>query len=84
MIEIEAVYNPRKPNGDVSDMSCDICRNIGAAYIELVTTLSEYGHEQHITYICKGCLNDCEALINKSILKDVMDSVHRREEDKNV
>jgi hypothetical protein len=84
MIEVIAVYNPRKSNGAVSDMPCDICGNVGAAYIELDTTLPDNGLEQHITYICKGCLDNWQALINKSILNDVMESVHRRKENKNV
>jgi hypothetical protein len=78
MIHVKALYNSRKSNGDVSDWACDVCGKIGAAYIELLTTLPEYGREQHETYICGGCLSDWQRLINESILKDVMDSVERR------
>lgn len=73
MIKISAIYNARKSNGDVSDIACDGCGNIGAAYVKLNGNL-----------ICKGCLEDWAILINKSILQDVMDSVQRRKERKDV
>lgn len=68
-MKVTAIYNPRNPNGDVSDLACDYCEKIGAAYISL-----------NGLYICKGCLEEWGRLINKSILQDIMDSVQRRKE----
>ena len=68
-MKIRAIYNHRKPNGDVSDIACGICKSIGAAYIELDETL-----------VCQGCLDRWTSMINEVILQDVMDSVQRRKE----
>ena len=84
VFDVKAVYNSRKPNGDVSDLACDVCGKIGAAYIELSTMMIHRAHELHTTSICRSCLDDWAVLINKSILKDVMDSVQRRKERENV
>ena len=67
MIEVRTFYNDRNPDGSVSDVPCDCCGKIGAAYIELNDDL-----------ICQGCLDWFTRKINKCILQDVMDSVHRR------
>ena len=83
-MEVKAIYNPRKSNGDVSDMACDVCGKIGAAYIELMTSVFHRPHEAHVTLVCKSCLSDWGKLINKSILQDVMDSVERRRRKENV
>lgn len=82
-MKIEVIYNPRKPNGDVSDLACDACGNIAAAYVKLITGVFHRPYEAHSNLICKGCLNNWEALINKSILDDVMESVHKRKEKQN-
>jgi uncharacterized membrane protein len=73
MIEVRTFYNSRDQDGSVSDVACDCCGKIGAAYIEINNDL-----------ICKGCLDDWDKIINKSILKDVMDSVERRRRKENV
>jgi hypothetical protein len=83
-MNVKAIYNPRKPNGDVSSVECDVCGKIGAAYIELMTSLPHRFYEAHKTLICKSCLDDWDKLINKSILQDVMDSVERRRRKENV
>jgi uncharacterized membrane protein len=69
MIEVRTFYNSRNSDGSVSDVACDCCGKIGAAYVEINDDL-----------ICQGCLDNWTILINKSILQDVMDSVQRRKE----
>ena len=83
-MKVKSIYNPRNPDGSVSDIACDVCGCIGAAYIELMTSVFHRPYEAHKTLVCKGCLNDWDALINKSILQDVMDSVERRRGRENV
>lgn len=83
-MQIKAIYNSRKPNGDVSDLACGVCGKIGAAYIEFMTSMPHRPYEAHKTLICRSCLDDWANLINKSILQDVMDSVQRRKEKENV
>lgn len=67
MIEIRTFYNSRNSDGSVSDIPCECCGKIGAAYIEINNDL-----------ICKRCLDWFTQCINKCILQDVMDSVQRR------
>ncbi len=78
-LEVTAVYNPRRPNGDVSSVGCDSCGKIGAAYIKIDHPYDFLGCK----LICKGCLSDWDKMINQCILQDVHDSVRRRRE-KNV
>jgi len=73
MIEVRTFYNNRNDDGSVSDVACDCCNKIGAAYVELNDDL-----------VCQGCLDRFTRLINECILLDVMDSVQRREEWENV
>ena len=77
-MKVRAIYNSRKPNGDVSDLGCDVCGKIGAAYVELMTSMPHRPYEAHKTLVCQGCLDDWTKLINEAILQDVMDSVERR------
>ena len=77
-MKVTAIYNSRKPNGDVSDLACDVCGNIGSAYVELMTSVFHRPYEAHKTLVCSGCLGEWRRMINKSILQDVMDSVERR------
>ena len=70
-MNVRAVYNSRKPNGDVSNICCDHCGKIGAAYIKLAIGTS-------VELICKGCLSDWDKMINTIIMDDIMDSVCRR------
>ena len=77
-MNVKAIYNSRRPNNDVSDIACDVCGEIGAAYVELTTGVAHRPHEAHRNLVCKSCLNDWDKLINKSILQDVMNSVERR------
>lgn len=84
MINVKAVYNPRKPNGDINNTSCDFCNKVGSAYIKLPGYHYWFQNDVNYMLICKGCLEDWGKLINNIILKDVMDSVHRRKEKENV
>ena len=82
---VNAVY-VRKPNGDLADERCDACDKIGAAYIELTTSVTEASihltlSSQHITLICKSCLAEWDKMINEVIMNDVLESVRRRGKD---
>jgi hypothetical protein len=54
----KAIRNPRKENGDLGDLECSLCECQTGAYVELDDEL----------YICKGCLLDAVAEIDKAIL----------------
>lgn len=75
---VEAINNPRKPNGDFGDVSCDVCGIYSSAYVALSTSVVHRAYEVHKTVVCKGCLLDWVDLINKTILQDVVEKGRRK------
>lgn len=63
---IKPVKNPRKENGDLGDIGCDVCGAHTGAYVKLI-------HLNNFVTVCKGCLLDWVAVIDKTILQDVVE-----------
>lgn len=62
-IEFEGVENPR--NGyELGPLKCDKCGSQSGALLKIILWETSY------IRICKGCLNEGEDIINKTILKD--------------
>lgn len=58
----QTVKNPRKENGDLGDIKCDLCHCKSGAYI-LISGISR---------ICMGCLEDGIEDIKNTILSDII------------
>lgn len=72
------INNPRKPNGDFGDVSCDVCGCYTSAYVDLRTSIPHRLYEIHSTVVCKGCLLEWIALIDHTILNDVVEKGRQR------
>ena len=70
---VEKINNPRKPNGDFGDASCDVCGGFSGAYVALQTTMFHRQYESHRTVVCKGCLLNWVGQINETILGDAVE-----------
>jgi len=72
-MDVKAINNPRKKNGDFGDVSCDVCGTFSGALVALSTVMLHRPYEMHRTVVCKGCLLKWVTLINKTMLKDAVD-----------
>ena len=72
---VRPISNPRKPDGDFGDTSCDLCSNYSGAYVKLI-------HINSAVVVCKGCILSWIDLINNTVLDHAVESGRLRELEK--
>jgi hypothetical protein len=70
VLSIQATLNPRKSNGDLGDLECDICKEKSGVYITLMFSTFP-------TRICGHCLQSWIDKINEKILNSCEKSVDK-------
>lgn len=70
------VRNPRKPNGDLGDLDCSVCKGKSGAYLLLTeveldepcNTIGDLMYPTPIFFVCRKCLESWVDAINEEIL----------------
>lgn len=78
MIKAEVISNPRKPDGGLGNLTCNVCGNSSGSYVSIFKRYilgmdAEVDFEGTDGYasegiVCKGCLLEWVDRINKNLL----------------